>query len=404
MMISDRLLGLAFEYKKQKLWKILQESDVFGIRMEDGTAGYISILGQMGAHNALVLYIGDAGYDCLQRLTSADFNNMEESEFRELAMRNDCIHCAMESKDMLYEDELERTRAYAREHGIRIAGKNAYPHFLRYSPDCIPWKVSDEKDQEYIGQALEAALALSHVLHDDTKENVEDTGRFFEMIRNDELPCFEKQGDSWMLAPEPMEKPAEYQPDYPSPVIANELLIARLKKRKRGGKIMADVMRFVEAVQENDAAPYYPYFIVALNPMTDSLLPIKETRHLVQGAQILLEDFAQALIDSNMCPKEIQVMNDRSEAFFRNFCTRMKIRLMRKDSIPMLEDAEESFLETFQNPNNDELGFMIDLLESFSDEEVRNMPREVRTQVAELIDLNLLPEDLAQRLSVLLGL
>ena len=30
----------------------------------------------------------------------------------------------------------------------------------------------------------------------------------------------------------------------------------------------------------------------------------------------------------------------------------------------MLEDAEESFLETFQNPNNDELGFMIDLLET----------------------------------------
>ncbi|MBR2778782.1 MAG: hypothetical protein IKD85_01195, partial [Firmicutes bacterium] len=79
MMISDRLLGLAFEYKKQKLWKILQESEVFGIRMEDGTAGYISILGQMGAHNALVLYIGDAGFDCLQRLTSADFNDMEES-------------------------------------------------------------------------------------------------------------------------------------------------------------------------------------------------------------------------------------------------------------------------------------------------------------------------------------
>lgn len=401
-MISDRLLGLAFEYKKQKLWKDLLEDEVFGIRMEDGTEGYISILGQAGVHNALVLYIGDAGYDCLQRISNANFDAMEESEFRELAMRNDCIHCAMESKDMLYEDELERTRAFAREHGIRIAGKNAYPHFLRYSPDCIPWKVSDEKDQEYIGQALEAALALSEILHDE--KYGKDADRFFDMLAFYRLPCFEKEGERWVLAQEPMERPRDYQPDYPSPVIANELLIARLKKRKRGGKIMADVMRFVEAVQENDAAPYYPYFIVALNPLSDSLLPIKETRHLVKGAQILLEDFAQALIDSNMCPKEIQVMNDRSEAFFRNFCTRLKIRLVRKDMIPMLEEAENSFLETFQYPNNDELGFMIDLLESFSDEEVRNMPREVRNQVAEMIDLDMLPEDLARRLSALLGL
>ena len=76
MIISDRLLGLAFEYKKQKLWKEIQESDLFGVLMQDGTVGYVSILGQLGAHNALVLYVGDAGYDCLIILTLTDFYDM----------------------------------------------------------------------------------------------------------------------------------------------------------------------------------------------------------------------------------------------------------------------------------------------------------------------------------------
>lgn len=402
MIISDRLLGLAFEYKKQKLWKEVDESSVFGILFEDGTTGYITILGKYGAHNALVLYKGDAGYSCLYRLAHTNFDDISESEFRELAMSNDCIHCAMETKDMLYDDELEQTRAYARAHDIRIAGKNAYPHFLRFTPDCMPWKVSEREDQEHIAQALEAALALADILHDE--DNKETAERFFACIDEEKIPYFEKNGVRWVLADDTLEPPADYQKEYPAPVIRNELLIARLKKKKRSGKLMADVMRFVEAVQEGDSAPYYPYFVVALNPLTDSLVPTKQTQHAERGAQILLEDFAQALIDSNMCPKSIHVMNDRSEAFFRDFCRRLKIRLERKESIPMLEDAEESFLASFQSSSTDELGFMIDLLESFSDDEVRGMPKEIRQQVAALIDANLLPAELAIRLKLLLGL
>lgn len=44
-MISDRLYELAFEYKKRKLWKILWDLQLFGVKLSDDRIGYISIMG-----------------------------------------------------------------------------------------------------------------------------------------------------------------------------------------------------------------------------------------------------------------------------------------------------------------------------------------------------------------------
>lgn len=404
MMITGRLLELAFEYKKQKLWKELLESEVLGISMDDGAAGYITILGQNGEHNALVLYMGESGAACLYRLTHANFMFLSEREFREIAMSNDCIQCALESKGMLFDDEREQVRAYAKAHGIRLAGKNAFPHFVRYRPDHIPWRLTDPAEQHYLEQALEAALYIADILKNpQSQAEREEAQRLLDFLESGDVPCFRKENDQWVMDEERMESPVDYHPEYPVPSIANELLLARLKRKKQSGRLLIDVVRFVEAVQEDSEAPYFPYFIMALDPGTDTLVETKQTRHLERGAQILLEDFTQALIDRGGYPKEILVMNDRSEAFLKEFCRSMKIRLTRKDSLPELEEAEDGFLETFRNVGTEDMDFMADLLDSFTDEEILGMPDEVRTQVVDLIDAGLLPDRLAARLAGLLG-
>ena len=71
-MISDRLYELAFEYKKRKLWKILWDLQLFGVKLSDDRIGYISIMGAAGEHCALGLYVGDEGMESFRTIARAN--------------------------------------------------------------------------------------------------------------------------------------------------------------------------------------------------------------------------------------------------------------------------------------------------------------------------------------------
>ena len=52
-MISDKLFGLAFEYRKTRLWDILFDQDVFAVKLSGDRIGYIRIMGAAGKDGAL---------------------------------------------------------------------------------------------------------------------------------------------------------------------------------------------------------------------------------------------------------------------------------------------------------------------------------------------------------------
>ncbi|MDO4328514.1 MAG: hypothetical protein Q4C66_04160 [Lachnospiraceae bacterium] len=66
-----------------------------------------------------------------------------------------------ESKDALSEAEREEVKRYARSHKIRIAGKHAYPQFVKYQANCYPWYLQTEQEQEDLCEALAAAVELA---------------------------------------------------------------------------------------------------------------------------------------------------------------------------------------------------------------------------------------------------
>ena len=77
---------------------------------------------------------------------------------REHLIQQNCLQVAFENKDALRDEELAEARAYARKHGIRFSGKNAYPQFLKYVPNKYPWNILSEKEEAYIKEALERCV------------------------------------------------------------------------------------------------------------------------------------------------------------------------------------------------------------------------------------------------------
>ena len=65
-------------------------------------------------------------------------------------LKQSCLQVAFETKGELREEELAEVRDYAKKHGIRLSGKNAYPQFLKYVPNKYPWNLLSEKEETYI--------------------------------------------------------------------------------------------------------------------------------------------------------------------------------------------------------------------------------------------------------------
>ncbi|MBR0104449.1 MAG: hypothetical protein IJM06_02480, partial [Firmicutes bacterium] len=163
-MTRDKLYEAAFRYKKAGLWKKLWDSEVFAVKLKSGEIGYISIMGKNREYNALALYIGDEGFGSYLLLTDMDRYSGSEFKNHEWLFRQKCLQAAFDGKEELLPEEVEEVRAYAKKNGIRLSGRNAFPHFCKYEPGRYPWKVKTQADMNALFEAVEAAVLLADMI------------------------------------------------------------------------------------------------------------------------------------------------------------------------------------------------------------------------------------------------
>ena len=356
-MISDKLFALAFEYKKTKLWRMLWDIEVFAVKLSDGRIGYISIMGGGGSHCALGLYIGQAGLDSLRCIAEADQFRMSPFEFHEKIIRQDCLQCAFEGKEELSMEELEEARAYARANGIRISGKNAYPQFVRYKPSCLPWPIQTEQEQEDLCEALSAAIHMAKLLEGNRPE---DLGIHRIDGKAEEIVLLEwKDGDYVASKIEvlPMQPIV-----WPEPSNCNEIGLASLKKIRKSGIYECEIIQFPEPVQNNpDEVPCFPFVFMAVNTDLNFVLPVPPVKSYMDAPEELLNFFIDALRKEGMCPKELRVRDDRTYAFAKGFCAKLKIPISVEQDLPTLDEVEEDFVRHFSMSEEEELTEFVSL-------------------------------------------
>ncbi len=105
-MTNENLYDLAFKFKKTKLWNQLSDTDLFALPLSNGETGYVCIMGQLGDHFALALYVGNEGLDSYRNIAEFELARTE-AEYNEIMVSQNCIQCAFESKSDLAPQELE---------------------------------------------------------------------------------------------------------------------------------------------------------------------------------------------------------------------------------------------------------------------------------------------------------
>lgn len=397
-MTSDKLYGLAFEYKKTKLWNILRDTEVFAVKLSGGRIGYISIMGMAGGHCALGLFIGDDGFDSFRAIAQTDPMTMSQLKFQEHILQQICLQCAFEGKDGLSEAEREDAKAYARGHGIRIGGKNAYPHFMKCQPNCYPWHLQTEQEVEDLCQALAAAIEVNELLREQTPEELG-----LEMLNEnmEEMLMLERQEQTWVLGRTPL--PPEKAKEYPAPKAGNDIAVASLKKMKKTGIWECGIVRFPQPVQNApEEPPVFPALLMAVESSTGYMLQVSPVENYEKNPEELLNLFMEALLKEKIRPIKIKARDERTYAFAAGLCEKLKVAVSIEEDLPALDEAEDDFMERFggggEGADFDELNRMLDEVLMLDESQLDSMPPEM-TEFFRMLKREVeLPPDIQEKL------
>ena len=353
-MIPDRLYELAFKFRKIKLWERLYDSQLFAVRHSDGSLGYCCVMGTLGEHLALAVYPDIAGLEAYRRMYT-EREGLRLWEVRELAFSQNCAMCSFESKSDLEPRERDEAGDFCRRHGVKPAGKNAYPRFQHFLPQHHPWFLTDETAQTHLAEALEACLEINDRLVLTPPEAV----GFTEGLPYDRsIPLLEKgeNGYTWSRHPLPAPLPERY-PSFPADDDITQKALARA--RKSDALWACEVVMSAEAMadewdgDEPVDAPCYPYVAIVIDVESGIGLSADCSSTLEECAMALGRKLVE-LAGENGIPKSVYVLSSRTREMIAPLCRRMGAKLSVRKRVPLLEDTIEYIMQSDEEDEEEE--------------------------------------------------
>ena len=212
---------------------------------------------------------------------------------------------------------------------------------------------------------------------------------------------------------------------WPTPELENEILIAKLRRKKKKGVWECGTFFLPEPVMEDedeveDACPYFPLVLMTVDQKSGYVM------HPILGAagrgEDILRDLAEKITEEQNCPNRILVEDDRTFALLKEFCRQTGIQLRREETLEAYEEARDSLLghlEDGDEPEDDEwledesdsadpeqiqeLDQFLNTLMKMRDEELRTMPKDLVRLIYEMAQWGAVPEDLLKRIQRLFG-
>ncbi len=422
-MASDRIYDLAFGFKSAKLWKKLSDWELFAVALPDGETGYCSIMGMMGEHFAISLYVGQPGYASFCSALKLASDPLTGNSI-DMLTAQDCLQCAFVNKGMLSDEELSEVRDFAAGRGLHFRGQNAFPSFLKYMPGMFPRMPDEERDWERLGAAMEAAVWLKQRLTACTKEEI---GLYDVRFNQKTIPMLVHDGEQWRV--QQTQLPSA-EVNWPKPVYGNEVLTARIRRMKKKGVWETGSFFFPSPVldeEDEGPVPYYPLGLMSLDQSTGTV--IRPAIGCMQNPEEIIRRYAEELAAGTWAPRLILAGDDRGYALLEDFCGKVGIELRREDSLQMLEKARDDLLRhvadslkgntDLQTQNTcvwseddapdaagtdrisdiqNELDQFCETLMKMRDEELEKMPQDLVKSLLSLADLDIMPSELVRRL------
>ena len=331
-----RLYQAAIAFRQVAPWEWMLETNVFGVQNpESGQVGYGSIMGMLGEHLALAVYLGSEGLEGFWRLE--EDRDLEPTFVLEVPQ----LQASWEDREGLRREDRKVIKAL----GLKFRGRGAWPLFRSYVPGYFPWFVTPE-EARFLTLALEQGLEVARRV----KENWALLAGLREGIYL--VRTSEKRGgtlvwkDEWVEPPPPQPRPL------PPPTITEtdgstdlaEVLAALRRLPRQKMTVQADLFLMPNPIKgKEDPRPYFPYNLMTVEARsgfilgTDLLAPKPSLDAVWAKAP---EAFLNVLRRLGSLPTEVAVRSERVYDLLKPVAAGLGIRLTRKRSLPALEQAK----------------------------------------------------------------
>ncbi len=246
------LYQAAIRLKEVAPWEWMTETDIFGVQNpETGETGFISVMGMLGEHVALAVYLGAEG---LYRFWN--FQEMIESSSAvtpEMLFELPHLQASFEDRAQLSRED----RAVIRQLGLKFRGAQAWPMFRSYRPGFWPWYL-EAAEARFLTCVLEQAIEVALRFKEDPAllEPPDDESYLVRVPHNGGGVAWE---DQIVRVPPPEPKPISI----PMDMEALET-VKRLPRTRHTFEM--DLFILPTPIGERGTRPYLPYVLL----MTDA--------------------------------------------------------------------------------------------------------------------------------------
>ena len=401
-MASDRLYELALQFRKTCLWKRMAEEQLFAVRLSGDRIGYVSVMGAIGQHLALAVYVGDDGLRSYHVLRN--YVPESEIEYAPALLNHASIQVSFEPKAGLAADELAKARDYAKRKGVRFAGKNAYPMFFKAEPGYTIWPELTEQDEDDLETALQAALEVAK----DKSLSYQNRGDFPGVDRGTEkITLIEESGGNWRRSQMQLPKIEEYRP--PKGDLFDELAAARIRKLPKNGVWQMGLVTVAVPISwDQSDKPIMPVFLVVLDMSNGDVIGVRPVALYESRTSVMLNMLMNAIEEYGRRPATIKVEDEYTEALLGKWCRAVQMKLVRVDRLDELRDAKCSLLLHLGGgqPEQEQFHEMVGMIEELSSlpaEQLAAMPEQMKALFLdmedEMEDMPDVPDWLLEKLS-----
>ncbi len=318
------LFKAAEVYRDLRPWEWLYDSDLFGVQNPvSGEVGYCCVLGNLGEHMALNLYVGPEGLNSYYEML--DYGQDDPTM---AGLRQSCLSVSFEDRDMLSDVD----RKLIKDLGLKYRGSNQWVMARDYAPGLLPWYINEEQ-AAFLTHALQQAVAMAIRAEEDP-----------ELLQFDEekvLVRVPKQTEGgWVWEDEIRDMPEVdlYIALKPDPSVMKK---AGHLKRAKGAMLISLSYAPAPARDNPQGRPFFPILAMLLDKSSGMILSFEMFRpeELQEKLQVWL---VGALAEHAKCiPAQLILPNWFGAGLLEDIAEELDIDLIVAPDDPLFEEVME---------------------------------------------------------------
>lgn len=327
--LSEKLYELA-------PWRWMEEIDVFGVENpETKEIGFVSVMGTLGEHSAVGVYLGA---DALYKFWGLQDEDVDPVGLDLLEIPQ--IQVSFEDRGELEKED----RDIIKKLGLRFRGPDRYPKFRNIKPGHLPWFITSEEAQ-FLSYAIEQTLEVAPRLRDNPSIfTVEDDPKDeVYLVRTAEMLDGKTAWHDEMkrISPPAVEKPSISMPPG---------MVDRLKGYPHDKKLVfeMDLFSLPTPIGKKGERPLLPIMLMVSDHDSFFILGaefLEPREDISEMNAVVADSLFEILSRHKILPGEIRVGSDLLFGLLKTFTQRLNIKLRQTGNLRAIKDAKNAIID-----------------------------------------------------------